>query len=208
MIALLLELGADANRQDSDGWTPVLHAAFRNHAPSIKALATHKANLDAADKNNVTALGYAISEGNFFAAKALLEAGASPNERIGPEAVTPIMLIATRLKTFKRAGQVAQGADPTEIAKDLIARGADVNAISKEGITALMIAARQDNQAMIGLLYQAGADLRIKSLAGKTALDIATEARNAAAEKSLKLFASLKKRQSGSINEQPTNKQD
>ena len=191
MIDLLGELGADTNLRDRDGWAPIFYAAFRNHVPSIEVLAARGANLDATDRSAVTPLGLALAERNFFAVKALLKAGASPDGRVGPERVTPLMLAATQQKTFKRAGYIAQGIDPIAIARDLIGRGADVNAVSTAGVTALMIAAGHDNAAMIGLLYQSGADLDMKSASDKTALDVAREALNDSAVRSLKLFAGL-----------------
>ena len=190
-LKLLLSLEADANLRDRDGWTPVFHAAFRNHKPSIEVLAAHGADLEAVDRAALTPLGLAISERNFFAVGALLAAGVSPNGKVGPEGVTPLMLVATQKKAFKRAGFIVQGIDPVRIAEDLIERGADVDTVSKSGVTALMIAAGHDNSAMIGLLYKSGADLALTSSTGKTALDIAKEARHDAALKSLKLFASL-----------------
>lgn len=191
IVELLLKQKADVNLRDRDGWTPIFHAAYRNHVPSIRILAKNGADLEAIDPSRVTPLGLAIAERNFFAVQALLEAGASPNTTIGPESLTPLMVVATQKKAFKRAGFVVQGIDPVVIAKDLIERGAAVNAVSKAGVTAMMVAAGHDNSAMIGLLYKEGADLNLKSAAGKTALDIAREARHAAAAKSLKLFASL-----------------
>jgi ankyrin repeat protein len=76
-----------------------------------------------------------------------------------------------------------------EIAEDLIARGADVNARSAAGVTPLMIAAGHNNAPMIGLLLAKGAKPETKNDVGKTALDIAREARNEVAVTALQLLA-------------------
>jgi ankyrin repeat protein len=62
---------------------------------------------------------------------------------------------------------------PTDIAKGLIERKADVNAQSNDGMTALMVAAAHNSPPMIGLLMDAGADAEIKNKRGQTARDVA-----------------------------------
>ena len=57
--------------------------------------------------------------------------------------------------------------------EELLERGADVNAQSKTGVTALMIAATHNNPPMIGMLIDAGADPTLKNNSGKTAADVA-----------------------------------
>jgi ankyrin repeat protein len=55
----------------------------------------------------------------------------------------------------------------------LLARGANVNAQSKNGVTPLMIAATHNNPPMIGILIDAGADVTLKNKLGQTAADVA-----------------------------------
>jgi len=62
-----------------------------------------------------------------------------------------------------------------QVARSLIAHGADANAVSSSGVTALMLAAAHDSTPIVGLLLQSGADSSKRSPDGKTALDIATE---------------------------------
>ena len=69
------------------------------------------------------------------------------------------------------------------------ARGAEVNAKSAAGVTPLMVAAGHNNAPMIGLLLAKGADPALKNNLGKTALDIAREARNEVAVTALQLLA-------------------
>ena len=168
--------------------TALQHAINVNHVPSIELLAKHGANLEKGTSKGYTALEVALSDAKFFAAKALIDAGAKVNVADGPEQLTPLMVVATQLQPQKRLNQLVMGPTPLALAEEIIKRGADVNTVSKEGITALMIAAGQNNAPMIGLLLRSGADPKRKAASGKTALDIATEVNNEAAVGALKFL--------------------
>ncbi len=86
------------------------------------------------------------------------------------------MAVATQITAQTRQTHVTQGPAPIALADELIRKGANLNAVSKHGVTALMIAAGHNNAPMIGLLLRAGADASLKSGEGKTALDIAQKA--------------------------------
>ncbi len=190
VMQVLIDAGAKVNAVDSDGMTALLHAINVNHVPSIELLAKHGANLEKGTQKGYSALDIALTDGGFFAAKALVDAGAKVNAPNGPERLTPLMICATQLQPQQRLTQLARGPTPLALAEELIKRGADVNAKSKDGITALMIAAGQNNAPMIGLLLRSGADAKIKSSMGKTAIDIANEAGNQAAAGALKFLTS------------------
>lgn len=189
MAMLLLDAGADPNLPDSDGMTPLIHALNRNHVPSVKLLASRGADLGKPNPQGYTPLEIAIGENMLFAARALIEAGADVNAANGAQKVTPLILIASQLAPQARATHLAGGPTPVEIAEDLIARGADVNAKSASGVTPLMVAAGHNNGPMVGLLLAKGARPETKNNAGKTALDIAREARNEVAASALQLLA-------------------
>lgn len=190
LMQILLDHGANVDAIDNDGMTALQHAINVNHVPSIQILSQHGADLEKGTEKGYTALEIALSEGKFFAAKALIDAGVKVNVAHGPEKLTPLMVCATQLQPQQRLSQLARGPTPLALAEDLIKRGADVNVQTKEGITALMIAAGQNNAPMIGLLLRAGADAKLKSSTGKTALDIANEAGNEAATGALKFLTS------------------
>ncbi|MGH8502589.1 MAG: quinoprotein dehydrogenase-associated putative ABC transporter substrate-binding protein [Gammaproteobacteria bacterium] len=200
MIALLLELGADPDARDDDGWTPLMHAAFRDHVPSIKLLAKSGGDLEATTPDGYTALTLAVGEHKFWAARALLKAGANADHASSRQGLTALMLVSMHEKSAERESYLASGMEPIEMAELLIARGADVNAATRAGVTALMIAASYDNSAMIGLLVQRGADVHAQSDAGKTALDVAKDNLSEAAIQSLELFEQFAPQQ-GSTNQ-------
>jgi len=176
LVEVLIDAGADPNSADQDGFFPLLHAVNRNHVPTVEVLARKGAYLNKRNKQDITPLSWAIGDGKLFAAKALIDQGADVNLQSGYEAVTPLMVAATQLAAKTRSGNLAQGPQPLELARALIDKGADVNVVSKDGVTALMIAAGHNNAPIIGLLVGAGADLQAKNAHGQTALDIARSA--------------------------------
>lgn len=189
LVAILIDAGADPNKPDGDGFFPLLHAINRNHVPTVEMLAKKGADLNLRNKQGITPLSWAIGDGKYFASKALMDAGADVNARSGYEDVTPLMVIATQIAAKTRSGNLAQGPQPLDLARELIDKGADVNAKSKDGVTALMIAAGHNNAPIIGLLVGAGVDPNVKNAQGKTALDIATAAGFEASAGALRFLA-------------------
>lgn len=195
-VDLLLALGADANTPDGDGFTPLMEAAYRDHVPSVDALLKHGASLTMKDSEGLTPLCIALDHRSFLAASALIKAGASANAQCGANHLTPLMIVATHLKAGARGNvpvdggrYLSDGVSPLEVGQLLVDKGADVNARSRGGVTALMVAAGYDNAPLIGLLVQAGAKLDAKSDDGKTALDIARDNGNDAAVQTLGLMS-------------------
>jgi ankyrin repeat protein len=176
LVTLLVERGADVNARDSDGFTALLHAINRNHVPTVDAIAKSGGNLELATPQGITPLTWAIGDGKFFAAKALLDLGAKVDSASGKEGVSPLMTAATQIPPKSRTSALTLGPPPNELAQEIINKGADVNQRSKEGVTALMVAAGHNNTAMIGLLLKAGADPAIRNAEGLTASEIAERA--------------------------------
>ncbi len=188
IVELLASKGGEVNARDSDGFTPLLHAINRNHVPTIEMLAKHGADLELPTTQGIKPLSWAIGDGKFFAAKALIELGANVDSESGREGVTPLMVVATQLPAQSRSGHITQGPPPTELAELLIKKGAKTDRKSKDGVTALMVAAGHNNAPLIGLLANAGADPTLKSGEGLTALQIAERARNEVAVGTLKFL--------------------
>lgn len=189
MVALLGKVGTDVNLRDGNGWTPLMHAAFRNHVPTIEALVKNGAKFEEESPLGFTALAIAIGERKFWSAQALLNIGAAYDRPMGKDQLTPLMLLATQQPVTKRDKQIDQGPGVLELARDILKRGANVNARSSAGVTPVMIAAGHNNPSMLGLLVQNGADLNAKNELGKTPLMIAKDSNSDAAVQAIKLFS-------------------
>ncbi len=185
LVKFLLDHHADVNARGSDGMTPLLEAVMQDDIGTLKVLAAHAADLESRTPDGATPLAFAIAENKMEAALALIDAGASLNTKSTKLGLTPLMVDAGREPTeYSIAGgrhEVENLSlnphypDTLQVARSLIAHGADVNAVSSSSVTALMLAAAHDSTPIVGLLLQSGADSSKRSPDGKTALDIATE---------------------------------
>ena len=173
MIKALIDLGADPNLPDASGLTPLVAAAMRDHVPSVKMLVANGADIEKAGPQGYRPLALAIAESKYEAARALIESGADVSAASGEDGLTPLMLIAAQTSPAEGARFLPGSTRPSDIAKFLVERGADVNAQSKAGITALMVAATHNSAPMIGLLMDADADPDVKNKLGLTATDVA-----------------------------------
>ena len=181
VIKALIALKADVNGKDRDGYTALHHAVLRDHPESVVALMTSGADAAIETPSGYPALAVAILEDHYRAASALIDSGAPVGPKIGKEEMTPLMLAAGKEENKLHLGAGHQRVQrwnpkdpkPLDIAKALLDKGADVNASSTTGATALILAAAHNNTPIVGLLAQAGADVGAKTRSGKTAADVA-----------------------------------
>ena len=76
--------GADMNRADSDGETPLHHASNEDtpqHAEVVKWLVENGANLEATDEDGLTPLHLAAVQGSAHCVKMLIDLGANPSAK-------------------------------------------------------------------------------------------------------------------------------
>lgn len=114
----LLAAGADANLRASSSEeravTP-LHLAVRGNHPAVVAtlLAVPKLAIDRSDGRGMTALGYALASEHWAMVRALIEAGANPNQPIrSRDGETALHFAARRGDVEMTRFLLAHGADP------------------------------------------------------------------------------------------------
>lgn len=169
-LRALLERGADPEERCAlrGKASALMLAAASDHdaAAKVRMLLDAGAEVDAQSEFGETALLFAARTGNMDAVIALVEAGADvtvtepanisdiPNVWTGSRLAfaSPLMYVANR------GGEMFLSEDTGERAAEaLIAAGADVNYMDRNGRTALRLAHDIDNQDVVDVLLDAGA---------------------------------------------------
>jgi ankyrin repeat protein len=154
VVAALLETGVELD---------VFEAAATGRVERLTALIEKDPSLvNAYAPDGFTPLGFAVFFAQREIVKALLNAGADVN-----------LPSRESMKVTPLASAAA--AKQTDIARELIAHGANVNARAAGGHIPLHEASATGNVELVNLLIEHGADVNTKTDDGKTRLDFATE---------------------------------
>lgn len=158
-VSELLGEGFDPNTVGEKGQVP-LYLAMRDDSPKVATvLVAHPAiRIDAANAANETPVMMAALRGNLEWTQRLLERGAAVN-RAG---WTPLHYAAT-------------SPEPKVVAL-LLDRGADIEAMSPNRTTPVMMAARYGNEASVDLLLARGANPRARNDRNMNAAEFARSA--------------------------------
>jgi ankyrin repeat protein len=167
------------------GFTPILFAAREGHIPTLKLLL--EAGADPNDKlpNGYSALMLALLNAHFEIAAILLDHGADPNA--DANGIFPLhQVVWTRNPNhhFNLPPPLPDGDVPSiDVARKLIARGADVNArtereprdgyrnwMQRIGSTPFVLAAKGADVELMKVLLEHGADPKLTANDGTTAL--------------------------------------
>ena len=177
VVKLLLDKGADPSVRDSTGTTALTAAAEANDTASVRYLLDKGADVNsggvagALTVGNVTALMFASAQGNVEVMKLLLKRKADVNAVSGPHGMEvkngPIALGSMTALHF------AAPYGGAEAVKLLLDSGARVDPRDVRGMTPLMLAVSTDrpDPRVVRLLVQKGADPKIKSGDGESAID-------------------------------------
>ena len=179
LAAALVKAGADLKATNAYGSSPMREAATAGSTETLKVLIDAGADADSPTAEGQTSLMVVARTANIEAARLLLDHGAKVNAAETNEGQTALMLAADQ----------RQGA----MVRLLIAHGAEVNRHSREhdndirvsaeprvryqpsgGLTALMLASRQDCLDCAKALVEAGAKINDVDPDGVTALLSAT----------------------------------
>jgi len=177
-VKFLVSKGADVNKVDDQGATPLTGAARQRHPEMVELLIDLGANVNEPNRDGMTPLISAVMRDHVPTVKVLLDKGADI-EKPNTEGYRPLA--------------IAIGEDKFEVAKALMDAGADVKAVAgPEKLTPLMIVAAQTSPAEGAIflpsstrpldiakgLVEHGADVNAKASTGTTALMIAATHNN------------------------------
>lgn len=193
VVRLLLEHNADVNHKDYFDQTPLLHAATGGHEPVVRLLLAHNAAVDSTSLDGATALSYAARWNHDMVARLLLEHNATV-DMATEKGWTPLAYAADGghtsmvqlLVTHNAAidSRTHFGLTPLHAASRghegathvLLERGADPNAICKQGRTPLSYASEGRHVAILRLLLGEGADPNVMDNSGRSPLYYAVQA--------------------------------
>jgi ankyrin repeat protein len=202
MIGRLLDAGADPNTVDPSGETALMTAARTGTPEALRMLLDRGARVDASDPEfQQTALMIAVRENHPAAVELLLRAGAAVNAqtRKGPTpSFTPpckgtgcgsegVGINRGGLPDRGRRAEGKGGMTPLlyaardgrpEVARVLIAAGADIERAEANGIRPLLMSVLNNHLDVARLLIEKGADLNADDFWGRSPLWAAVEYRN------------------------------
>ncbi|HTC33254.1 MAG TPA: ankyrin repeat domain-containing protein [Bryobacteraceae bacterium] len=174
------------------GFTALLFAARGGFTECAKILLDHGADIKAADPDDTSALVLAIINGHYDTAAFLLDRKADPNaaDSMGRAALFAAIDMRDMYGSNRPAPKDSNKVDPMDLIKMLLDHGADVNAklaklippravldfpdmMMGEGATPFLRAAKSADIPLMNLLLEKGADPKVVTKAGVTALMVA-----------------------------------
>ena len=175
MLKRLLDAGGDANAVGADGETLLMTAARGGHIDAARLLLEHGAEVDAREGwHGQTALMWAAAQGHPAMVRELLSHGADVNARSNEEKWERQVTSEPRDKWLPPGGLTPLLFAARENCLDclpvLIEAGADVNATTPDGISAVVIALINGHYDVAGALLEAGTDPNLADYTGRTAL--------------------------------------
>jgi uncharacterized protein len=178
---LLLFLGVRAPRLDA--LTPLMFAVRHGHFDATRVLVDGGADVKDAAPDGTSVLELAIANANYEVADLLLDKGADPT--VSANGWTPLHRLArTRKPSLGYIPGIVGAQNPKglDVARKLIAKGADVNARQVKPVddsyrqmlrleaTPFWLAAKYVDVALMRLLLDAGADPNLRLKNGTTSL--------------------------------------
>ncbi len=168
VIARLLQAGAKPDVRLPEGETPLMTAARSGSVEAVRLLLAAGADPNASEsRREQTALMWAAARGHAVVTQALIDAGAAVHAR--SKVRNRLLFARTRQGVqYDQGVETAKGGftpllfaarhGRVDVARLLLAAGADVDDGGPDGASALVIAAHSGHAELVGALLAAGAD--------------------------------------------------
>lgn len=194
IVELLIDRGADPERPDPNGWTPLLTACEKTDEEMIRLLLDKGASTSTVDAKGWSAIHYLTyqnADRGLF--QLLKDRGANLDHRSTADGNTALMIAADRADATRVSVLLDLGADPSPARKDgltalhmaankghvdisrcLLDAGADVDTYGGQmGCTPLHLAAAGGHRGLVELLLERGADVASFDNNNNTPFDVA-----------------------------------
>ena len=223
LLSCLIKNGANVNARANDNRTPLMIASEYNHVNSVIFLTDHGANIDLQDREGYSSLHYAA--GNIsdlcdvldFLITNGADVNAFTNDKFTPliiasncnnlNVVNSLIKYGANIHLVDRYGRTALhysitavDHDSVTVLRSLIKNGADVNALTNDNCSPLMMSSLSGSVNVVTILVENGANMDIQNQNGDTALHYAVCATRNSSEvvnKLLTLGASHLRNQKG-----------
>ena len=193
-VDLLIKAGADVNQLDDYNRTALVHAAIYDHDDCVDILIKAGAAVNQSSDDGNTPpppLSTAAFYGSAKSLEKLLSAGAdmnSPHPRASNALISSVLKSQRyweRLAKDEERSHPPRNCKQEECIKMLVEAGANVNAQTDSGDSALMKASANGYKECVSLFLEAGADVNIMNNIGDTALTVAAVRGNVTVAKCL-----------------------
>ncbi len=185
-IGVLLEAGADVKARSKGGvFTPFLFAVRAGHVEAARALLDAGASVSEPLADGTSPLLMAVINAHYAMASSLLDRGADPNaDAQGWTALHQVVWSRRPNNGYNLPGPAPTGSvDSLDLVRKLVKLGANVNArqtkepkdgyrnqLNRLGATPFLMAAKSVDLPLMRLLLELGADAKIPTEDGTTAL--------------------------------------
>ncbi|MDD9900672.1 MAG: ankyrin repeat domain-containing protein [Alphaproteobacteria bacterium] len=162
ILHALLGNGADIEKRNKEGETPLFVAVSNREFYHLQALIARKADVNALNENGTSPLVKALRRGDHYIIDSLIDHGADVRQKdVGGIVISPLII-------------AVESGLPIRVIERILNHGADVNERDEQGWTALMQAAQVDcDAAFLQALLDKGANPCMKDDQGRTAATIA-----------------------------------
>ena len=180
VLELLLKAGADVESPNAEGQTALMAVARTGKIDAARVLLKHRANPNAIENwGGQTALMWAVAQSQPEMVRVLLEHGARVDARATTHDWQRRVTAEGRPKDMSRGGFTALLYAAREscipCAKELLARGADIDLADPDGVTPLIIALTNIHWDMGRFLIERGANVKLWDFYGQTPLYAAVD---------------------------------
>jgi len=188
VVKYLIKNGANVNKKNGDGATPLFVSSEYGHLPVVEHLVRNGAKVNHVDNNGVTPLFFSCQNGHLLVVEYLIKHGANVNQ-VNNHGVTPLVVSSQngRLAIVKYLikheadvnKQALNGATSLfmssqnghlSVVRYLINNGANVNQATNDGVTPLLVSSQNGHLLIVKGLIKNGADVNHLTKSGETPL--------------------------------------